>query len=120
MAANRFSSNGYDGIFASTMVRTQETAQAMATKLGEKVEVLPGLREIEAGQLEGQPEATAGPIFYGTLTDWVTGHRGERIPGSVDGNEFEARFNEAVKYQRSCNSPGMRGCPSCNSPPSVT
>lgn len=97
MAANRFSSNDYDGVFASSMVRTQETAQPMATALGERVEVLPGLREVEAGQLEGQPEATAGQTIYGTLTDWVAGDRGERIPGSIDGNEFDARFDEAVQ-----------------------
>ena len=28
---------------------------------------------------------------------WLQGDRSARIPGSVDGNEFEARFNEAVQ-----------------------
>ena len=39
------------------MIRTQETATPTAQALGEPVTVLPGLREIEAGQYEGTPEA---------------------------------------------------------------
>jgi len=58
-AANQLSVNTYDGIYASTMVRTQETAAPLSQALDEPVTVLPGLREIEAGQNEGLPEATA-------------------------------------------------------------
>ena len=41
--------NGYDGIWASDMIRTQETAQPLADLLGKSVAVLPGLHEIDAG-----------------------------------------------------------------------
>ena len=53
IAATQLAPNHYDGIYASSMVRTQETATPTAQALGEGITVLPGLREIEAGQYEG-------------------------------------------------------------------
>jgi len=93
--ASQLSVNRYDGIFASTMVRTQETAAPLAQTLGEPVTVLAGLREIEAGQNEGLPVASAPK--YPAPGVWLRGDRTARIPGSINGEEFEARFNEAVK-----------------------
>ncbi len=97
MAASRFSGNHYDGVFASTMIRTQETAEYMAKALGEPIEVLPGLREIEAGIYEGKPQTSAAKAIFTTAYEWLRGHRDARIPGSIDGNEFDARFDDAVE-----------------------
>lgn len=91
------SAKHYDGVFASTMTRTQQTATPTAQALGEPIDVLPGLREIEAGQFEGQPEANA-TTFMAVPMRWLHGDRSARIPGSLDGDEFEARFNEAVQH----------------------
>ena len=55
------------------------------------------LREIEAGQFEGAPEATIAQTYFAAPTRWLQGDRSARIPGSVDGNEFDARFDEAVQ-----------------------
>lgn len=90
-----FADDGFDGVFASTMVRTQQTAEFLAEELHDPVDVLPGLREIEAGVYEGQPES-AGAGFYDVLRQWARGDRNARIPGSIDGNEFDARFDDAV------------------------
>ncbi|TPG34438.1 histidine phosphatase family protein [Mycolicibacterium hodleri] len=90
-----YADDGFDGIFASTMTRTQQTAEFLAEELHDPVDVLPGLREIEAGIYEGQPEFT-GVAFYAALKQWVHGDRNARIPGSIDGNEFDARFDDAV------------------------
>jgi broad specificity phosphatase PhoE len=90
-----FADDGFDGIFASTMTRTQQTAQFLAEELGEHVDVLPGLREVEAGAFEGEPESS-GAGFYDVLKQWTQGDRDARIPGSIDGNEFDARFDDAV------------------------
>lgn len=95
-AANQLSVNRYDGIYASTMVRTQETAAPLAQALNERVTVLPGLREIEAGQNEGLPEAQAADALSAPAA-WLRGDRSARIPGSVNGDEFESRFDDAVK-----------------------
>jgi len=89
--------NHYDGVYASSMIRTQETATPTAQALDEPITVLPGLREIEAGQFEGAPEATIAQTYFAAPTRWLQGDRSARIPGSVDGNEFDARFDEAVQ-----------------------
>lgn len=86
---------GFDGVFASAMTRTQHTAEFLADELREPIQVLPGLGEIEAGIYEGQPNA-AGAGFFQVLQDWSAGNRDVRIPGSIDGNEFDTRFDDAV------------------------
>jgi len=97
LAAAQLAPNHYDGIFASTMIRTQETATPTAQALGEPVTVLSGLREIEAGQYEGTSEADIPHTYFVAPKRWLQGDRSARIPGSVDGNEFNARYDEAVQ-----------------------
>ncbi len=69
--------NDYDGVYASSMVRTQETAAPLAELLGEPVVVLPGLREIDAGVFEGQSEDEGlGRIGYALApVAWTLGAR---------------------------------------------
>lgn len=97
ITATQLAPNHYDGIYASSMIRTQETATPTAQALGEIVTVLPGLREIEAGQYEGQPESTIAQTYFAAPQRWLQGDRSARIPGSIDGNEFDARFDQAVQ-----------------------
>lgn len=95
-AAIQLSQSPHDDIYASSMIRTQQTAQPLADEVGQQIVVLPGLREIEAGVFEGQPERDAGMGYLQPLEQWLRGDRTARIPGSIDGNEFDARFDEAV------------------------
>ncbi len=46
---------------------------------------------------EGQPEASAVQTYFAAPEQWLRGDRSARIPGSIDGNEFDARFDEAVQ-----------------------
>jgi broad specificity phosphatase PhoE len=96
MAANQLRATNCDGIFASTMIRTQETAQPLSQQSRKPVVVLAGLREIEAGQAEGRREGAAASVYYKAIMAWVAGHRDQRIPGSIDGNEFDTRFDDAI------------------------
>src|ERR1700744_3187118 len=98
VAATQLAPNHYDGIFASTMMRTQQTATPTSQALGEPIEMLPGLREIEAGQYEGTPEADAPKTYWAAPQRGLKGGRSARIPRSVNGYEFETRFNEAVQH----------------------
>lgn len=89
--------NNYDGIYASTMVRTQLTAAPMSRDLRLPIQVLPGLQEIEAGVFEGTPESQASSGYGLYPLAWaVQGNRNLRIPGSIDGNEFDARVDQAL------------------------
>lgn len=36
--------------------------------------------------------------YFTAPKQWFKGDRNARIPGSLDGNEFEARFNDAVQH----------------------
>jgi broad specificity phosphatase PhoE len=98
IAATQLAPNHYDGIYASSMIRTQETATPTAQTLGEPVTVLSGLREIEAGQYEGTPESNIPQTYFAAPQQWLKGDRSARIPGSVNGNEFDARFDDAVQH----------------------
>lgn len=62
-AAAQLSRTPHDGIYASSMIRTQQTAQPLADELEKQIVVLPGLREIEAGEFEGQPERDAAASY---------------------------------------------------------
>ncbi|QZY45578.1 histidine phosphatase family protein [Mycolicibacterium austroafricanum] len=101
LIAGVLAAGGYHGIYASDMVRTQETAAPLADILGESVTVLPGLREIDAGTYEGSSETDGlGRLGYGlTPALWTLGLRSAWIPHSTDtnGNVFQDRMSEAVQ-----------------------
>ena len=94
--AHELARNNYDGIYASTMVRTQETAAPLAAELGKKVEVLPGLQEIEAGWFEGKPVSMAPATVLVAPAAWLDGNMRAAIPGSITGKEFNDRFTAAM------------------------
>ena len=106
------------GIYASTMTRTQQTATPYAARIkygsdteaneakvvvghapGSDVVVLDGLQEINAGIFEGSSEDEGiGRIGYALAPiAWSLGLRFVRIPGSEDGNEFDARVDKALE-----------------------
>jgi len=95
--AHQLARNGYDGVYASTMARTQQTAAPLAAELGKQVEVLPGLREIDAGWYDGEPQSMADSTYLLAPKDWLNGDRKDAIPGSIDGNRFNNEFGAAVQ-----------------------
>ena len=112
------------GIYASTMTRTQQTATPYAARIiyggitpakeekvvvgtnpDSDVVVLDGLQEISAGIFEGSPESSGlGRIGYIVAPlAWTLGLRFVRIPGSEDGNEFDARVDGAIDQMDGVN-----------------
>jgi broad specificity phosphatase PhoE len=90
--------NNYDRIYASTMVRTQLTAAPTSQHLRLPIQVLPGLQEIEAGVFEGTPESEAANGYARFPLGWTfQGNRDLRIPGSINGHEFDARVDGALQ-----------------------
>ena len=82
-----------DAVFASSLVRTQQTAAPVAAARGLEIRVLPSLREIPAGEDEMSPDATR---YIGTMIAWGQGDLGARVPGGEDAFEFMARFDAAI------------------------
>lgn len=70
----------FDGIYASTMVRTQETAEPTSQLCGHSTVVEKGLHEIEAGIYEGTPEQDARERYLATPIQWSQGNLDARIP----------------------------------------
>ncbi|MFZ1177774.1 MAG: histidine phosphatase family protein [Mycobacterium sp.] len=95
--AHQLAREHYDSVYASTMVRAQQTAAPLAAELGKQVEVLPGLREINAGWYDGKPESMASRTYLLAPADWLRGDRKDSIPGGVNGNEFNDRFSAAIQ-----------------------
>lgn len=95
--AGALGDKNFDGIYASTMVRTQLTAAPMSQYLRLPIQVLSGLQEIEAGVFENTPESEAQSGYGLYPLAWaIQGNRDLRIPGSIDGNEFDARMDAAL------------------------
>lgn len=97
--ATQLAAGGYDSIYVSTMIRTQQTAaplEALEPQL--PVYELAGLREIGAGIFEGSPvDSGLGRIGYFLIpVAWTLGMRSLPIPLGENGNEFEARVNDSI------------------------
>jgi broad specificity phosphatase PhoE len=95
--ANDLRGKDYDGVYASAMVRSQETAAPLAKDLGDQVQVLPGLNEIAAGRFEGQSGDAAMAAYFVAPTAWLRGDRKATIPESINGNQFNNDFSTAVQ-----------------------
>lgn len=95
--ANQLSHNRFDGVYASSMARAQESAAPLARELGRQVQVLPGLREINAGWFEDKSGSVVDSTYLLAPLAWIHGDRTAAIPGSIDGNEFNEEFTAAVR-----------------------
>lgn len=80
-------------VYASDLVRAQQTAAPLAERLGLEVVTLGALREIQAGDWE---MSTDWMPYVEALTRWA-GDPTERIPGGETGVEFLARYNAALQ-----------------------
>ena len=105
--AHQLSRNNFDDVYASDMVRTQETAAPLAHALGKRVEILPGLREIEAGKYNNTPAKRADLTYLLAPADWLNGDIQDAVPGSISGEQFNDRFTAAVQkiYQGGSSRP---------------
>jgi probable phosphoglycerate mutase len=86
-----------EGAWASVLVRTQETIAPTAGQRRLPVSVLDGLREVRAGDLEGERTREAQRAYMETVFAWATGDRDRRMPGGETGHDFFARFEAALE-----------------------
>jgi probable phosphoglycerate mutase len=84
------------GIFASTILRAQQTAEPLATERALAVDVLDGLREIGAGELEMLSDPKSQGIYTATAFAWAKGDLQLRMPGGETGLQFFERFDGAI------------------------
>ncbi|MFC4126265.1 histidine phosphatase family protein [Nocardia rhizosphaerae] len=95
--AEFFADCKFDGVYASTMVRTQQTAAPTSQRCGLPTIVEEGFHEIEAGIYEGTPEADAREGYLAAPIQWLQGNLDARIPGSLNGHEFKKRMDDSIQ-----------------------
>ncbi len=85
-----------DAIFVSTLVRTSETAVPLARDRGLAVIELPGIHEIEAGELEGRADGESAKRYLETVFAWGQGQLQGSMPGATNGHDFFGRFDASI------------------------
>jgi broad specificity phosphatase PhoE len=85
-----------DALFVSTMVRTHLTAAPVVAARGLDPVERDGLREVSAGDVEGNTDEASVHQYVHTLFTWAGGDLDVRMPGAETGREVLARFDEVV------------------------
>ncbi|MEV6479548.1 histidine phosphatase family protein [Streptomyces sp. NPDC051576] len=86
-----------EALYASTLVRTQQTAAPLAAARGLDVQVRDGVRELTAGDLEMLPGDTEpGHEYMRIVFGWAAGDTESRMPGGESGTEALARYDGVI------------------------
>ncbi|WP_026818231.1 histidine phosphatase family protein [Arthrobacter castelli] len=85
-----------EAIYASTLVRTQQTAAPLAELFGLQTQVRDGLREISAGELEMLSDEASIRTYLETIFAWGAGKLEVRMPGGETGTEVFDRYDEVI------------------------
>ena len=85
-----------DSISASILLRTQFTAAPLSVDRGIDVDILPGLHEVSAGNLEDRTDKAAVRTYLETVFAWADGDLDLRMPGGHDGHEFFERYDADI------------------------
>ncbi|MCU1538235.1 MAG: Phosphoglycerate mutase [Humibacillus sp.] len=91
--ADRLGGEDLGAIYTSDLGRTQQTAAPLAARLGLDVVVLPGLREIQAGDYE---MSTDWQPYVDAVLRWAT-EPDHAIPGGDTGTGFMTRYDAAIR-----------------------
>lgn len=86
-----------DAVYATTLVRTQQTAQPLAEARGLTAITHPGFREIAAGDFEMRSDEEAVRVYIEVVFGWPA-DLARRVPGGEDGHEVLARCDEVVTH----------------------
>jgi hypothetical protein len=103
--ANVLTGNSIDEIYASTMIRSQETSAPLAEALHLPIQDLPGLNEIDAGIFEGMPVnigdlPLGGALYLLAPLAWTLGlDFVPQLGSTIDPNgiAFDESFSGAVQ-----------------------
>ena len=86
----------FSGIFASSLRRTQETAAPLVAATGLEVAVLPDLREINLGELEGGEYRIKVAEGDPLVAEIAAQERWDVIPGAESPEQFSGRLRAAI------------------------
>ena len=79
-------------LVSSTALRAQQTANPVSRTTTSGIEVVEGLYEIQAGDLEGRSDEEAHSTFVEVYTEWHRGNLSKRLPGGESGRDALNRY----------------------------
>lgn len=96
--AEYFRGQPIDAVYSSPLKRARETADHIAAALGLPVVIMEEFREINVGDLEGQPPtAAAWALHDGILEEWERGRLDTTFPGGEDYLTVLARAKAGIR-----------------------
>ncbi|WP_410658556.1 histidine phosphatase family protein [Amycolatopsis sp. lyj-112] len=98
--ATRLDGEPIVAVYASQAIRAQQTAAPLAAKLGVDVQVIDGVHEVAAGDLEGNTDQDSIATYMGVVHRWTIGELDPPIPGGENGEQVRARMLDAVARLR--------------------
>lgn len=94
--SDRLSGEPIDALYASPLLRTQQTIAPLARRLDLPVTVRDGVREVDAGDLAMRGDGDAIGAYVSIVFGWARGAVDARIPGGENGVEALARFDSVI------------------------
>jgi probable phosphoglycerate mutase len=95
------------GVYASTALRAQQTAQPIAARHGMPVEVTAGLHEVFMGDLEGTTGEESLMAFLAVAKAWSVGELDRAMPGGESALDAIGRFTDAIAGIQARHSHGV-------------
>lgn len=96
LLGTRLAGSGVDAVIASDMIRARETAEILASPLGLPVEVIPALRELDFGDLEGLDDDRIAADFATFRARQARMEEDLRYPGGETIGELSGRVLEVL------------------------
>ena len=94
--AERLGGEPIVAVYASQATRAQQTAAPLAEALGLEVQVIEGVKEVAAGDLEDHTSRESIELYMKTVRRWTLGELDARIPGGESGAEVRSRMLRAA------------------------
>ncbi|MDQ6692790.1 MAG: histidine phosphatase family protein, partial [Candidatus Dormibacteraeota bacterium] len=92
----RLNGSPADAFYSSDLLRARETAQAVATGVGRKPQLLPELREVGLGEWEGLRREEIVARYPEEWKSWSVRPDWDLVPGGEGAAAFEARVGTAI------------------------
>ena len=90
--AEQLATEPMTAIYASPILRAQETAQIIAQRVSAPVYMSEALREFDCGVMEGRGDEAAWAAHHTVVAAWANHDYAQCIPGGESFNDMQARF----------------------------
>jgi broad specificity phosphatase PhoE len=86
-----------EAVYVSRALRTHLTAQPLAAHLGVPLVELPGVHEVQAGDVEKRADTDSVRIYLKTQGRWADGDLDVGVPGGETGHDFFGRYDSSLQ-----------------------